>query len=184
MAIKSIRLENFKGFKNVKLDLKPLTVLLGPNSSGKSSFGEALVALSKNNLSKDRVLSFSFEEDSSTNFGKYADLIHAGCEGEQVIVELETNKWALTLGFGGRISENPLAKIGELDLTYVAVQESIPSVAEVTEPSNVGDTKQIITSSLSNESTGDFRTINTLTRLNEKTWRITGGINEDCKIFF
>jgi len=82
MAINSIRLQNFKGFKNVKLDLKPLTVLLGPNSSGKSSFGQALVALSKNNLSRDRVLSLS-SEGPSINFGKYSDLIHEGSEGDQ-----------------------------------------------------------------------------------------------------
>src|SRR5258708_19771698 len=45
MSIEAIRLKNFRGFKHVALPLKPLTVLLGPNSSGKSSFGHALVAL-------------------------------------------------------------------------------------------------------------------------------------------
>jgi predicted ATPase len=181
MAIKSIRLQNFKGFKGVRLDLKPLTVILGPNSSGKSSFGQALVALSKNNLSKDRVLSLSFQAPS-IDFGNYSDLIHAGCEGEHVIVELETNSWALTLGFGGRISENPLKKIGELDLTYIMVAESIPSA--ITESPIVEDTRQIITTSLPNESNVDFRKTATLTRLNEKNWTIDGEVKGDYKIFF
>jgi predicted ATPase len=52
MDIKSIRLQNFKGFKDATIQLKPLTVLIGPNSSGKSCFGQALVALSKSNTSK------------------------------------------------------------------------------------------------------------------------------------
>jgi predicted ATPase len=184
MPIKSIRLQNFKGFKNVKLDLKPLTVLLGPNSSGKSSFGQALVALSKNNLSRDRALSLSLA-GPSINFGKYSDLIHEGCKGEHVIIEVETNSGALTLGFGGRISDNPLTKIGELDLTYIVVAEvaeSIPSA--ITRASIVEDTKQIITTSLPNESDVVFKKATTLTRLNEKNWTIDGQVKGDYKIFF
>lgn len=43
--LKAISLRNFRGFREVALELKPLTVLLGPNSSGKSSFGHALAAM-------------------------------------------------------------------------------------------------------------------------------------------
>src|SRR5207302_320043 len=46
MTISAIRLRNFRGFEETEIELKPLTVLLGPNSSGKSSFGQALAALS------------------------------------------------------------------------------------------------------------------------------------------
>jgi len=181
MDIKSIRLQNFKGFKDARLKLKPLTVLLGPNSSGKSSFGQALVALSKtNSLSKGRVLSLSFESPS-INFGKYSDLIHAGCKGEQVIVGLDANKWALTLGFGGKISENPITRIGELDLTYIVVGESIS--AAITQSSFVEDTKQVITTLLPDESNVDFK-ITKLSRLNEKNWTIDGEVKGDYKIFF
>ena len=45
MNIRAIRLQNFRGFRDACIELKPLTVLLGPNSSGKSSFGQALAAM-------------------------------------------------------------------------------------------------------------------------------------------
>jgi predicted ATPase len=45
MNIKFIRLQNFRGFQDAEIELKPLTVLLGPNSAGKSSFGHALAAM-------------------------------------------------------------------------------------------------------------------------------------------
>ena len=43
MAISSITIENFKGIQNpVKLDFKPITLLFGPNSAGKSTIVQAL----------------------------------------------------------------------------------------------------------------------------------------------
>src|SRR5690348_4930879 len=46
MTTEKIRLQNFRGYSDVPLRLKPLTVLLGANSSGKSSFSQPLAALS------------------------------------------------------------------------------------------------------------------------------------------
>lgn len=43
--ITSIALRRFRGFHEAHLELKPLTVLLGPNSAGKSSFLHAIAAL-------------------------------------------------------------------------------------------------------------------------------------------
>jgi hypothetical protein len=43
--IDAIRLRNFRGFEETTLPLSPLTVLLGPNSAGKSSFGHAVAAM-------------------------------------------------------------------------------------------------------------------------------------------
>jgi len=40
-----MRLRNFRGFENAELPLRPLTVLIGPNSLGKACFCRALVAL-------------------------------------------------------------------------------------------------------------------------------------------
>jgi len=44
-VITSIALQRFRGFHEAHLELKPLTVLLGPNSAGKSSFLHAVAAL-------------------------------------------------------------------------------------------------------------------------------------------
>jgi hypothetical protein len=45
MSLDAIRLENSRGFRSASIELKPLTVLLGENSSGKSSFGRAMAAM-------------------------------------------------------------------------------------------------------------------------------------------
>lgn len=49
MSLRGIRLRNFRGFRDTSLELAPLTVLLGPNSAGKSSFGHALAAMAHAN---------------------------------------------------------------------------------------------------------------------------------------
>ncbi len=45
--LKSIHIENFRSLRKVDLPLKPLTVLVGPNASGKSNALKALDVLSK-----------------------------------------------------------------------------------------------------------------------------------------
>ena len=43
----SLRVENFKALKDVKVDLTPMHVLIGPNDSGKTTILEALAAISR-----------------------------------------------------------------------------------------------------------------------------------------
>lgn len=45
--IKRVRIEGYKSFKNLTLELKPLTVIFGPNASGKSNFLDALYFISQ-----------------------------------------------------------------------------------------------------------------------------------------
>ncbi len=61
MIIKAITLGNFKGIKDpVTIELKPITLLFGPNSAGKSTILQALVyareILERHNLDPDRTL--------------------------------------------------------------------------------------------------------------------------------
>lgn len=41
MILKSLKIERFKGFKSAQIDFGPLTVIVGPNSGGKTSILEA-----------------------------------------------------------------------------------------------------------------------------------------------
>jgi predicted ATPase len=45
--IKRVRIEGYKSFQSLSLELKPLTVIFGPNASGKSNFLDALYFLSR-----------------------------------------------------------------------------------------------------------------------------------------
>jgi AAA15 family ATPase/GTPase len=59
--IKSLSLKNFKGFSDeVRIELRPITLLLGANSAGKSSVLQALhyvrEILERQNINADRTL--------------------------------------------------------------------------------------------------------------------------------
>ena len=45
--IKRVSIKGYKSFSTLSLDLKPLTVIFGPNASGKSNFLDALYLISR-----------------------------------------------------------------------------------------------------------------------------------------
>lgn len=106
MSVDKIRLRNFRGLKEVSLDLKPLTVLLGPNSSGKSSFSNPLAALvhCQQLFGGRRDASLTPEdlitaESWPTDLGGYPDLVTTGCK-EKVYIGLRTSEGWVEYGFG------------------------------------------------------------------------------------
>jgi predicted ATPase len=105
MNIKSIRLQNFRGFKDAPIVLKPLTVLLGPNSAGKSSFGQALAAMSHVHKYYAGTPQASLTppahdvDNWPVDLGTTKDLRTEGQTGHVKIV-LETSGGNVELGFG------------------------------------------------------------------------------------
>lgn len=77
MRIEQLRLNNFKIFKNACIDFKPLTLITGANSSGKSTILNAITAILQSQLSNR----FPFEFISSgknASLGSYKDIVHEG----------------------------------------------------------------------------------------------------------
>ena len=107
MNIKAIRLTNFRWFRDARIELKPLTVLLGPNSAGKSSFGQALAAMAHVHRSNRSTPQASLtppktreKENWPVDLGLTDDLRMVGTEGP-VRIGLETSGGLVELGFGG-----------------------------------------------------------------------------------
>ncbi len=73
--IQRIGLTNFKAFQNAELALKPITILLGPNNSGKSSVLAALKILSQTFESNDMDIPILLNGIMG-DFGTYKDLVH------------------------------------------------------------------------------------------------------------
>jgi len=122
MDIKAIRLRNFRGFQDARIELKPLTVLIGPNSAGKSSFGQALAALAHVHKFYVTGPQASLTPPASgdieawpVDLGKTNDLRTEGTEGP-VKIELETTGGLVELGFGGIPNTED-----ELILSYIAL---------------------------------------------------------------
>jgi AAA ATPase domain len=134
MTIRAVRLQNFRGFRKAEIGLKPLTVLLGPNSAGKSSFGQAIAAMSyaqwQYSGGKNASLTPSNSDEADkwpVDFGFHADLVTSGVQ-DRVFVGLETTAGWVDFGFGLVPGER------ELKLSSIAHPGSLASNASTERP--------------------------------------------------
>lgn len=79
MSITKLRVKNFKGVKDeVAFEIKPITLFLGPNSSGKSSCIHAIAALAQTvklpNSGRPLVLD---DEYAQVHLGRFIEVIHS-----------------------------------------------------------------------------------------------------------
>lgn len=76
--IKSLRIQNFKGWKDTgEIKLAPITLFLGSNSSGKSSIGQLLMLLKQSSTSADRkTVLFLGDSESVVELGGPIDMLY------------------------------------------------------------------------------------------------------------
>ena len=196
MNIKSIRLQNFRGFKNAEIELKPLTVLLGTNSAGKSSFGHALAAMAHAHriyaagapgpVSLTPPIDYAYTWP--VDLGKTNDLRTVGVEEGPVRVGLKMASGdLLELGFGG-LKDDPNLIISSI---FHPIAEH-DTLAGTSSPTVVGGEKSPSTVSTARpeivpppDAAGSFIPVSEnsapiiLNRINEATWR---GDKQDWKV--
>lgn len=81
--LKSITLENFRVFRTKhEIELKPITVLIGPNSSGKSSVIKSLILSKHNSENKLEILDFT---GAKHNLGTIDNVINTNSKGKPVM---------------------------------------------------------------------------------------------------
>ncbi|QHJ00404.1 DUF3696 domain-containing protein [Xylophilus rhododendri] len=87
-----IQLKNFKAWRDTKaVRFAPVTMLLGTNSSGKSTLIQSLLLLKQTALSPDRSIHLNMGGDEVNdlfNFGDFDNVLSAGVEGEARRFEL------------------------------------------------------------------------------------------------
>lgn len=88
--IKSLLLKNFKGFsEEVRIELRPITLLFGANSAGKSSVLQALQyvreILERQNLNADRTL----QGGEAVDLGGFLNLVHGRDPMREIEIEVE-----------------------------------------------------------------------------------------------
>lgn len=144
--ITSLSIENFKSFsKSQKLNLSPITLIYGPNSSGKSTIIQSLMMLKQTVLAKSANGSVITNGDT-INLGSFDSLVHGQKADSNVHIELEyKNNWiaeefrhkysydmlfsnkekrAINFTFG-KLSANPIIK----DYKFISNRENNDSVA-------------------------------------------------------
>lgn len=89
----SLHLTNFKAWQDTsQIQLKPVTMLLGTNSSGKSSLIQSLLLLKQTALSPDRTIHLNLGGDEVNdlfNFGDFEDILKRGASPRQFSISLD-----------------------------------------------------------------------------------------------
>ncbi len=92
MIISKVRIQNFKKFKDITIDLSsPITFLLGPNSSGKSSIAKCLIAFKQTASQSNDHDAFSAQGEY-LDLGTYRDYINEHDIRKNLVFEFETNQ--------------------------------------------------------------------------------------------
>jgi predicted ATPase len=177
MNVSALRLRNFRGFRDATIELKPLTVLLGPNSAGKSSFSHALAALAHAQWihAGTRQMTLTPKDEKSADewpidLGHYADLCTTVCN-EPVQVEFRTAFGDVAFGFGC------LAGTTDLRLSYL--KHPLAPNATLPHGLNVQSSHQPSATSTTAIPSPDMSLLHTpvgleLMRLDELNWRGPG----------
>lgn len=75
--LKHLHLENFKSWKILDIELKPITLFYGPNSSGKSSIIQFLLMLKQTKDSTDFQVAVDFGDAGKlVDLGSYSDVVY------------------------------------------------------------------------------------------------------------
>lgn len=134
MAIANLIVENFKGIgKLQKIAIRPLTIFLGANSSGKSTCIHALTALSQTvkipNNSKPIVLD---DEYAFVHLGRFINVVHSKSYQDLICIGFTFNSPSI---------DTPLVKGNDLEIacefrfkTTLRTQETYIEKAEIKAP--------------------------------------------------
>jgi len=89
-----IGLENFKSWQHLDIDLAPITILFGTNSSGKTSILQALLLLKQtvNNFDRKQHINFGGGERDYVDFGSYQDLVYGHNSEHRVGIRIDWNE--------------------------------------------------------------------------------------------
>ena len=88
--ITAIRLINYKCFEDSGwINLNPLTLLYGYNSSGKSSVLKVLLMLKQSLNSASQTTPFVFSDENGVDLGNYKDVVYSGLTDRQIEIHLK-----------------------------------------------------------------------------------------------
>ena len=114
MAISKLKISNFKGISDLKeFEIRPITLFIGPNSSGKSTCIHALAALAQTvklpNSGRPLILD---DEYAQVHLGRFIEVIHSKSYADLIGIGFESSTPRSLRRFKGMAkssSENPFS---------------------------------------------------------------------------
>ena len=79
-------MKNFKAFREAQIEIKPITILIGPNNSGKSSLVQSIILIQQTLESSNGVLN-----TAGKKFGSFDELINQKNENNEIDFRLDFN---------------------------------------------------------------------------------------------
>lgn len=119
MPISSLHIKNFKGIAGeTKFQIAPLTLFIGPNSSGKSSCIHALAALAQTVKLGDRASPLVLDDDAAyVHLGRFIEIVHSKTYREQMTIGLGLGRTTMRLPALTR-DKGAVESTEELSATY------------------------------------------------------------------
>ena len=98
MAISKLHIENFRGIEeDTEVDIKPITIFVGPNSSGKSSCIHALACLSQTiKVTADNRPLVLDDEFADVHLGRFIEVIHSKSYQDQIGLGISLDNVTIT----------------------------------------------------------------------------------------
>lgn len=86
--ITKICIQNFKAFEKLELSLRPITILVGPNNSGKSAIMSSLRILAQTIQGRDIDIPLLLN-GAFGDFGTYKDIVHTHHRRRRVLIKID-----------------------------------------------------------------------------------------------
>ena len=84
----SIRYKNFKSFQDTgDIQIKPITLIVGPNSSGKTSLIQPLLMIKQTVESRERIINSVKTSGDYVDLGSFRDFVYMGEDEREVEIE-------------------------------------------------------------------------------------------------
>jgi predicted ATPase len=130
---KKIGIENFRVFKEMtEFEIRPLTLLVGPNNSGKSSFTKLILAF------KDDLHSIKFNEKENHNLESFGKVLNWSSDSENIVIRPSYNIPFLNNDFSYQIALKDNS-IYSIDILNVLDGKKIMSVKVIDSQGNEED---------------------------------------------
>jgi predicted ATPase len=117
--LKSVRLINFKAFKDLTVTLRPLTLLTGLNGMGKSSILQALLFLRQNYGTQVIKTSNVRLNGDLVQFGTWADILFDQAEEDEFRIELNDLDVWQPFAFQFSSDKNTIVDTGKFNKNFV-----------------------------------------------------------------